>query len=88
MFWISRGNKEYLILGSELICDKGEYENKFKVSPKTVKLQGYHVASQVDNVAGLTSSERTILLRDGIQRLRNENILLRDVKHLLDINER
>ena len=50
--WISRENKEYLILGSELICDKGEFESKFEVSPKNIKLQGYHVASQSDNVAG------------------------------------
>ena len=37
---ISRENKEYLILGSELICDKGEFESKFEVSPKNIKLQG------------------------------------------------
>ena len=49
---ISRENKEYLILGSELICDKGEFESKFEVSPKNIKLQGYYVASQADNVAG------------------------------------
>ena len=41
-----------MILGSELSCDKGEFENKFEVSPKNIKLQGYHVASQADNVAG------------------------------------
>ncbi|MCP1225814.1 DUF4280 domain-containing protein [Sebaldella sp. S0638] len=34
------------------MCDKGEFESKFEVSPKNIKLQGYHVASQADNIAG------------------------------------
>ena len=49
---ISRENKDYLIKGTELICDKGEYENKFEVSDKSVKLQGHIIANQADNVAG------------------------------------
>ncbi|SFE74543.1 hypothetical protein SAMN04487969_10654 [Paenibacillus algorifonticola] len=36
----------------------------------------------------LSQSEKVMLLRDGIQRLRNANLKLKDVKHLLDIIER
>lgn len=36
---------------------------------------------------GLTGSERTILLRDGIERLRNAGYKIADVKHELWINE-
>ena len=57
--------------------------------PKNIALDEAQASIRAVRFApGLTNSERTILLRDGIQRLINENILLRDVKHLLDINER
>jgi WXG100 family type VII secretion target len=36
----------------------------------------------------LSQAERIMLIRDGIQRLRNANLKLKDVKHLLDIIER
>ena len=36
----------------------------------------------------LTIDERHILMRDGLNRLKNEGIKLKDVRHLLDINER
>ena len=37
---------------------------------------------------GLSDVERIILTRDGLQRLKNADIRLRDVRHLLDILDR
>lgn len=36
----------------------------------------------------LSQGDRIMLIRDGIQRLRNENLKPKDVSHLLDITER
>ncbi len=36
----------------------------------------------------LTFEERSILIRDGLQRLKQEGLKINDVRHLLDITER
>ncbi|WP_106769111.1 WXG100 family type VII secretion target [Paenibacillus faecalis] len=63
--------------------------NEMILNPRNYALDEAQASIRAARFApDLSQAERIMLIRDGIQRLRNANLKIKDVRHLLDIIER
>lgn len=69
---------EYLIINN--VSVRNEYNNALDEAQASIRAARF--------VPNLTSSERYTLLRDAVNRLKNENLKINDVRNSLDILER